>query len=66
MKDQQGHTWIPNKNDSKIHHEEGDYYQCQQHYDPLGLGTPFLLKERLIIQQLHSDKLGWDQPAEEK
>ena len=35
-------------------------------YDPLGLGIPFSLKERLIIQQLRKDKLVWDEPIDEK
>ena len=35
-------------------------------YDPLGLGAPFLLKGRLIIQQLCRDRLGWDEPIYEK
>ena len=35
-------------------------------YDPLGLGTPFLLKGRLIIHQLCRDRLGWDEPIDEK
>ena len=35
-------------------------------YDPLGLGAPFLLKGRLIIQQLCRDRLGWDEPIDEK
>ena len=35
-------------------------------YDPLGLGAPFLLKERLIIQQLCRDRLSWDEPIDEK
>ena len=33
-------------------------------YDPLGLGAPFLLKGRLIIQQLCRDRLGWDEPID--
>ena len=35
-------------------------------YDSLGLGAPFLLKERLIIEQLSRDRLGWDEPIDEK
>ena len=35
-------------------------------YDPLGLGVPFLLKGRLIIQQLCRDRLGWDEPVDAK
>ena len=35
-------------------------------YDPLGLGIPFSLKERLIIQQLRKEKLVWDEPIDEK
>ena len=35
-------------------------------YDPLGLGAPFLLKRRLIIQQLCRDRLDWDEPIDEK
>ena len=35
-------------------------------YDPLGLGAPFLLKGRLIIQQLCRDRLDWDEPIDEK
>ena len=35
-------------------------------YDPPGLGAPFLLKGRLIIQQLCRDRLGWDEPIDEK
>ena len=31
-------------------------------YDPFSLGAPFLLKRRLIIQQLCRDKLGWYKP----
>ena len=35
-------------------------------YDSLGLGAPFLLKGRLIIEQLSTDRLGWDEPIDEK
>ena len=35
-------------------------------YDPFGLGIPFSLKKRLIIQQLRRDKLVWDEPTDEK
>ena len=35
-------------------------------YDPLGLRGPFLLKGRLIIQQLCRDRLGWDETIDEK
>ena len=35
-------------------------------YDPLGLRGPFLLKGRLIIQQLCKDRLGWDETIDEK
>ena len=35
-------------------------------YYPLGLGAPFLLKVRLIIQQLCRGRLGWDEPIDEK
>jgi len=31
-------------------------------YDPLGLISPFILKGRLILQQLCALKLGWDEP----
>ena len=34
-------------------------------YNPLGLGAPFLLKGRLIIQQLCRDRLSWDEPLVE-
>ena len=30
-------------------------------YNPLGLGTPFMLKGRQIIQQLCQEKLQWDE-----
>ena len=35
-------------------------------YDSLGLGAPFLLKGRLIIQQLCRGRPGWDEPIDEK
>ena len=35
-------------------------------YDPNSLGAPFLLKGRLIIQQLSRDTLNWDKPIDEK
>ena len=35
-------------------------------YDPLGLGALFLLKGILTIQQLCREKLGWDEPIDEK
>ena len=35
-------------------------------YDPLGLAAPFFLKNRMIIQQLCRDRLGWDEPLDEK
>ena len=35
-------------------------------YDPLGLRGPFLLKGRLIIQQLCRDRLGWDETIDKK
>ena len=35
-------------------------------YDPLGLGTPFLLKGRLIIQQLCRVRLEWNEPIDER
>ena len=35
-------------------------------YDPLGLGASFLLKSRLIIQQLCRDRPGWHELIDEK
>ena len=35
-------------------------------YDPLALGAPFLLKGKLIIQQLCRDRLGWDEKIDKK
>ena len=35
-------------------------------YDPLGLGTPFLLKGRLIIQHLCRVRLEWNEPIDER
>ena len=35
-------------------------------YNPLALGDPFLLKEKLIIQQLYRDRLAWDETIDEK
>ena len=35
-------------------------------YDPLGLGAPFMLKRRQIIQQLWQEKLQWDQQIDER
>ena len=34
-------------------------------YDPLGLGAPFLLKGRLIIQRLCRNNLKWDEPIDD-
>ena len=34
-------------------------------YDPLGLGAPFLLKGRLIIQRLCKNNLNWDDPIDD-
>ena len=34
-------------------------------YDPLGLGAPFLLKGRLIIQQLCKNNVNWDEPIDD-
>ena len=34
-------------------------------YDPLGLGVPFLLKDRLIIQRLCKNNLNWDEPIDD-
>ena len=34
-------------------------------YDPLGLGAPFLLKDRLIIQRLSRNNLKWDEPIDD-
>ena len=34
-------------------------------YDPLGLGAPFLLKDRLIIQRLCRNNLKWNEPIED-
>ena len=34
-------------------------------YDPLGFGAPFLLKGRLIIQQLCKNNINWDEPIDE-
>ena len=34
-------------------------------YDPVGLGAPFMLKGRQIIQQLYQDKLEWDEQIDE-
>ena len=33
-------------------------------YDPLGLGAPFLLQSRLIIQRLCKHNLNWDEPTD--
>ena len=35
-------------------------------YDPLGLGAPFMLKGRQIIQQLYQEKLEWDEQIDER
>ena len=35
-------------------------------YDPLGLGAPFLLKGKQIIQQLCRKRLNWDAPIDER
>ena len=34
-------------------------------YDPLGLGAPFRLKDRLIIQRLCKNNLNWDEPIDD-
>ena len=34
-------------------------------YDPHGLGVPFLLKGRLIIQRLRKNNLNWDEPIDD-
>ena len=34
-------------------------------YDPPGLGAPFLLKGRLIIQRLCKNNLNWDEPIDD-
>ena len=34
-------------------------------YDPLGLGAPFLLKGKLIIQRLCRNNLKWDEPIDD-
>ena len=34
-------------------------------YDPFGLGAPFLLKDRLIIQRLCRNNLKWDEPIDD-
>ena len=35
-------------------------------YDPLGLGAPFLLKGRQIIQTLCKQNLKWDDPIDDE
>ena len=35
-------------------------------YDPLGLGTPFLLKGILTLQRLCKNNLKWDEPVDDK
>ena len=35
-------------------------------YDPLGLGAPFMLKGREIIQQLCQEQLKWEEQIDEK
>ena len=35
-------------------------------YDPCGLASPFLLKGRKILQEITSDKEGWDDPVPAK
>ena len=35
-------------------------------YDPLGLGAPFMLKGRQIVQQLCQEKLQWDEQIDER
>ena len=34
-------------------------------YEPLGLGSPFLLKDRLIIQSLYKNSLIWGEPIDD-
>ena len=34
-------------------------------YEPLGLGGPFLLKSRLIIQRLLKNSLNWIEPIDD-
>ena len=40
--------------------------QISQQYDPLGYTGPFLLKGRLILQQLAVDQMSWDEPVPAK
>ena len=40
--------------------------QISQQYDPLGYTAPFLLKGRLILQQLAVDQMSWDEPVPAK
>ena len=35
-------------------------------YDPLGLVLPFMLKGRLILQELWQEELHWDKQVSEK
>ena len=39
--------------------------QLGQSFDPLGFGTPFFLKVRLILQQLAIEKFDWDEKVPE-
>ena len=35
-------------------------------YDPLGFVAPFILRGKLLLQQMCRDKLGWDEPLPEE
>ena len=35
-------------------------------YDPLGLGAPFMLKGKQVIQQLCQEKLQWNKQIDER
>ena len=39
--------------------------QLGQNFDPLGFGSPFFLKARLILQQLAIEKFDWDEEVPE-
>ena len=39
--------------------------QLRQNFDPLGFGTPFFQKARLILQQLAIEKFVWDEDVPE-
>ena len=50
----------------KLYTRRGMLSMIIKNYDPLGLASPFLLKEKMILQELCKNNFNWDEQVSAK